>query len=100
MLIRRASLFLTLIFLMTMLSGCLTNRMILRVNDHPTKMGTVIETRDTYTVAYIYPFRQVHQFWQCSDQGKTLKCDRICGTMTTPQCPEGFASDSRFKKSR
>ena len=98
--IRRVVPFLAIIFLTSILSGCLTNRRILSVNDHPTKMGTVIETRDSYTIAYIYPFKQVHQFWQCSDKGSTIKCDRICGTNTQLECPVGFAADGRFKRSR
>ena len=100
-LMRRAAPLLVVSFLAMMFSGCLTNRRILNVNDHPTKMGTVIETRDTYSVAYIYPFKQVRQFWQCSDQGKTLKCDRICGTANADlECPTGFAVDGRFQSAR
>ena len=99
-LIRRITPFLALIFLASILSGCLTNRRILSVNDHPTKMGTVVETRDSYTIAYIYPFKQVRQFWQCSDKGKTIKCDRICDANDKPECPVGFAVDGRFQNAR
>lgn len=96
--IRRVAPYLILISIAALFTGCLSSRRIVKVNDHPTKMGTVLETRDVYSIASLYPVRIVKQFWQCSEKGDALRCQRICGTDKDVACPVGFANDTRFQR--
>ena len=97
-LMRRCAPYLLILFIATLFTGCLSSRRILRVNDHPTKPGTVLETRDVYSIATLYPVAIVKQFWQCSEKGETLNCERICGTDKDAICPIGLTNDQRFQK--
>jgi len=95
--IQRSAPYMMILFLAMVLSGCL-NRRILDVKDHPTKPGTVIETRDAYTIAEFIPYKVVKRFWQCSEKGETLKCEQICGDDKEVACPRGLtANDRRFQ---
>jgi hypothetical protein len=76
---------LALVALASMLSGCLTGRAIARVEDHPEKNITIMETVDTFS--YLIYGEMVHQFWQCEQTGKKLVCSPICGPKTDVQCP-------------
>lgn len=97
-LIRRSAPYLVIFFIATLATGCLSSRRILSVNDHPTKPGTVLQTRDVYSIATIYPVRVVKQFWQCSEKGDQLRCEQICGGDRDLACPTGFANDTRFRQ--
>ncbi len=82
-----------------MLAGCLTDRRIIRIDDHPTKQGTVMETQDSYY--FVFWFQAVHQFWQCTDTGKTVECTPLCGPTTDLECPAVVGSgNDRFTNAR
>jgi hypothetical protein len=70
----------------------------MQVNDHPTKPGTVFETRDVYSIATLFPVRIVKQFWQCAEKGDTLTCEPICGLNQEVGCLSGAVNDKRFQR--
>lgn len=62
-------------------SGCLVSRTIVNMEDHTNKPVTLIETQDKYLF-----YKQVHQFWQCTDQQGSLVCERTCDGKTNLSC--------------
>ena len=76
---------LALVMMASMLTGCLAGRSITRIEDHPEKNITIMETVDTFS--YVVYDEIVHQFWQCEQTGKKLVCAPICGPKSDVQCP-------------
>jgi len=61
-------------------SGCLLRRGLGKVQDHPTKKITLVETTDVYLT-------QVRsQFWECIDDSEKLVCTRSCDTGSDLVC--------------
>jgi len=61
-------------------SGCLLRRQLGKVQDHPTKKVTLVETTDVYLT-------QVrHQLWECIDDSEKLVCSRSCDSGTEFVC--------------
>lgn len=72
---------------LTMLSGCLVKRSIVRVEDHPRSNSTIMETVDVYSWFPLMGYRVHHQFWLCTDSSKGLQCDRSCDGASDLTCP-------------
>lgn len=53
-------------------TGCL-NRTIIRIDDHPDKNASIMETIDS--VPYIM---RTHQFWVCKEEPSALVCAKTC----------------------
>jgi len=64
-------------------SGCIVSRTIVRIEDHPAKNATLLETVDNWS--YV---SQIHQFWQCKEEGAKLLCTKSCGAGTDLACLE------------
>lgn len=82
---RQMSRVLALVSLCSLLAGCLTGRAINRIEDHPEKNITILETTDTFS--YLLYGQVVHQFWQCEQTGAKLVCKPLCGRTADVQCP-------------
>ena len=72
------------------LSGCLTGRSIVRVEDHPEKQVTKMETMDIYMYFPGIFFVPRHQFWECTQGAGALSCAKTCGEGTPFTCPMAF----------
>jgi hypothetical protein len=74
-------------------SGCVSSRTIGGMNQSGEKNITLVETEDIYSVAYIFPFKSVHQFWKCSEAPGTMTCKKVCDVkgsdLTCPFVPVG-----------
>jgi hypothetical protein len=70
-------------------SGCLTNRVVTHIQQHPNTNAIAIETLDTYLYYYVLyaQTKTVHQFWVCKDRGDTVECVRECGGKSDLDCP-------------
>ncbi len=73
------------------LSGCLSGRSIIKVEDHPAQQVTMMQTMDVYTYIPFLLFVPKHQFWECTQASGALSCTRTCGEGTQFACPMGFA---------
>ena len=82
---RNVSKALMLVALASLLAGCLTGRAINRIEDHPEKNITILETTDTFS--YLVYGEVIHQFWQCEQAADKLVCKPICGPKSDVQCP-------------
>ena len=67
-------------------SGCMT-RALLRVSDEPKGHITLIETQDV-TSYWVYAV-QKHVFWQCTESGAALTCEKACDGKNDVVCPTG-----------
>lgn len=63
-------------------SGCLLQRTIVDLTDHPQKDITLVQTVD------VYPFSVKRQFWQCNENAENLTCSKVCGGDNKLVCHE------------
>lgn len=61
-------------------SGCLSSRVLGSALQSGDKNVTLVQTQDVYSVAYLFPFMMVHQFWKCSEAPGALTCHKVCNT--------------------
>lgn len=73
-------------------TGCLLNRSIARIEDHPEKHAMILETLDTRLtpMAILTGFVSLrHQFWVCEErEAASLECSQTCGGKAGLECPE------------
>lgn len=74
----------------SVLSGCLVSRTITRIEDHPQRNVTILETVDVHQ--YLFYGNVTHQFWQCGMSADLLSCQKICGLALDVDCPASTVS--------
>lgn len=72
-------------------SGCMA-RNLRSVQDVPDSNTTLVETVDSLNLLLYAHVK--HVFWQCSEQGLTLTCERACEGATDLMCPTDTMSVS------
>jgi hypothetical protein len=60
-------------------TACLT-RTVIRLDDHPDRPVSLMETIDTVL------YTKTHQFWLCKDTAAGLSCEKTCGGQTDLAC--------------
>lgn len=69
-------------------SGCLSSRTLAGMNAAGDKNVTLIQTNDTYSVAFFYPLYAIKQFWKCSEAPGEITCTKVCSANDTDlYCP-------------
>lgn len=71
-------------------SGCLWQRRLGPVSDHPSKNVTLLQTEDHYVGV------TVRQFWECRDEAKELVCTKACAPGAPLTCPAAALGTTNF----
>lgn len=61
-------------------SGCLSSRALGPMAIARDKNVTLLQTQDTYSFAWMWPVKTVHQFWKCSESPGEISCKKVCST--------------------
>ena len=79
-------LFLTGMLTVLSMNGCVFQRRIVRMAEHPTQPVLLLET-DDITRLFSRIYRIEHIYWQCVERNGALACQRQCGGSREFECP-------------
>lgn len=75
-------------------SGCATQRKIMRFEDHPDPEAKMSRLEIMKVQNFVFTAIAEHQFWLCRDTGDALACTRACGGETDISCPTAASAGS------
>jgi hypothetical protein len=90
----RRTLFAALLPLAVLAQGCVTWRAV-DVTDHTHENVTVLQL--VKHSKFLWYSSAEHVFFACSDKGKELDCQRMCGGGTDFDCPSSFEGHANVR---
>ncbi len=72
------------LFISTLLTGCLTSRIPVELQAHPSKDAITIRTVDKYN--QLLMMKTTHQFWTCVESDSKVVCEMTCDGDSDLEC--------------